>query len=115
MAKYQILVGVEHKSGEFLNEKTRQMVEYDNILFHRTAEFDPPAEGSGNLAVGYQSLEPVKIKYDNFYDLTGKNPEKFISEVEKYIDKPIRIFFDEKGNPAMIQFVPVGPVTGEVK
>lgn len=91
------------------------MKSYDNIYIYRNAELDPPAEGSDNLAVGYQSLEPVKIKYDNFYDLTGKNPEKFISEVEKYIDKPIRIFFDEKGNPAMIQFVPLNPVTGEVK
>ena len=115
MAKYQILVGVEHKNGEFLDEGQRSMKSYDNIYLYRNAELDPPAEGSDNLAVGYQSLEVVKIKYDDFYDLTNKNPEKFLAEVEKYLNKPIRIFFDEKKKPAMIQFVSVDPTTGEVK
>lgn len=114
MAKQKILVGVAHKNGSMVSERDRALVNYDNIVLHIIAEMDEPKDPAKEMATGYQCMDEIKIKWDTFADIAGILPSKFLDTVGDYLNKPVKIFFDEKQKPAMVQFLKVNPKTGEV-
>lgn len=99
MAQTQRLVGVQHKEGEFLNERNRAMQKYNNILLFSNEEFDEE-----DVAYGLRSLPELKVKYDDFEDLTGINPGKFLSELDKYVGQRMRAYYDSKLKLLEIRF-----------
>ncbi len=104
MAKYQTIVGIERKKGEIGDF---QKTQYDNIVIHRTQAFDEVRENADPLCMnaGVQTLDPLKIKYTDFEDITGENPGSFSNCPEEYLGKSMIVFFDEKGKLQMLRIV----------
>lgn len=99
MANTQKLVGVQHKEGEFLNERTRSMQKYNNLLLFRTEEFDEE-----DVAYGLRALPELKVKVEDFEEMSGVSPEKFLANLDEYVGKKLRVYYDEKGKPIEIRF-----------
>ena len=99
MAQTQRLMGVQHKEGEFLNEKTRSMQKYNNILLYRSEEF-----GEEEIAFGLKTPDELKVKYDEFESIARVDPAKFLAECDQYVGKRMIVYFDEKLKPMLIEF-----------
>ena len=99
MANAQRLIGVQHKEGEFLNERTRSMQKYNNLLLFRTEEFDEE-----DVAYGLRALPELKVKFEDFEEMTGVAPEKFLDHLDEYVGKKLRVYYDEKARPLEIRF-----------
>ena len=99
MANAQRLIGVQHKEGEFLNERTRSMQKYNNLLLFRTEEFDEE-----DVAYGLRALPELKVKFEDFEEMTGVAPEKFLDHLDEYVGKKLRVYYDEKARPIEIRF-----------
>lgn len=104
MAKYQTIVGIERKKGEIGDF---QKTQYDNIVIHRTQAFDEVRENADPLCMnaGVQTLDPLKIKYTDFEDITGENPGGIVNHPDEYLGKSMIVFFDEKGKLQMLRIV----------
>lgn len=105
MAKYQTIVGIERKKGEFGDKFN--MKQYDNIMIYRTQAFDEIRDDADPLCMnaGVQTLDPLKIKTCDFEDITGENPGGIVNHPDEYLGKAILAFFDAKGKLQMLRFV----------
>lgn len=104
MAKYQTIVGIERKKGEFGDF---QKTQYDNIVIYRTQAFDEIRDDADPLCMnaGVQTLDPLKIKTCDFEDITGENPGGIVNHPDEYLGRSMIVFFDEKGKLQMLRFV----------
>ena len=98
MAKKQLqfFMGVRRSFGEMTNEKTGEKITWDNVIINRMSEID--AEKNEG-AIGYEILAPLKIKLEDFKDVTSMTYEQFLETATKSLMQPIMVMFGElRGN-----------------
>ena len=98
MAKKQLqfFMGVKRSVGEMESEKKGEKITWDNVIINRMAEVDPEKNPG---AIGYEILAPLKIKFEDFEDVTSMTYEKFVKAANEKLMKPIVVMFGEmRGN-----------------
>lgn len=80
-----IFLGIERRSGNFINEKTSEVVEFDNGLVNFAVVGDRRVLGKG--------VTQMKVKGKDFQSVFGYSLDDFISLIDEFIDKPCRLDF----------------------
>ena len=87
------LVGALHKRGSFTNDKTGELVNYDNcelvILcpIPTGGKFDPVS------AVGLAPEKVAKFPFERIHDVFGENVHD-VADLSTYIGRDIEYFYD---------------------
>ena len=94
MAKKQLqfFMGVKRSVGEMESEKKGEKITWDNVIINRMSEIDSEKNDG---AIGYEILAPLKIKYEEFEDVTSMTYEKFLEKASENLMQPIVVMFGE--------------------
>ena len=98
MAKMQMqfFMGVKRSVGEMESEKKGEKITWDNVIINRMSEIDLEKNPG---AIGYEILAPLKIKLEDFEDVTSMTYENFVKASNEKLMKPIVVMFGEmRGN-----------------
>ncbi len=90
---YGILAGALHKKGSFENEKTGEVISYDNVDLVILVE--PSVGGAYDPveAVGQTTERSSKFSAENLTTVFGEKVRK-LSDIQPFIGKRIEYYFD---------------------
>lgn len=93
------IIGVESKSGSFVNQSTGQMIDYNNIYLYAVRTLSVPSDG--RLCTG-EIPETIKIKNDKNVILGIFNQEMSAKDFTDMIGKEYNVYYDKNGKADMI-------------
>ena len=80
-----IFLGIERRSGSFTNDRSGEVVEFDNGFANFAVVGDRRVAGKG--------ISQMKIKGKDFESVFGYSLDEFLSCIDEFLDKPCRLDF----------------------